>query len=166
MGESDNAKWWASDGVLSSLGQYPYERLAPRTAPLARARVVFSIARARCEAQAPKGAVTLWTLPAALEEAFEDRWSYWLDHLGDWAEAFADVEGISTSDVLAALRELNLIGDTQVAEAQALTASPPDPVVELPSPPTIGDDALRRLAAGFACGRTSALVVPYVRAEA
>lgn len=166
VGESDNAKWWASDGVLSSDGHYAYSSLAARTNPFARARVVFAIARERCTDQAPSGARTLWSLPPEVEEAFDDRWSHWLDHVDEWVDMFVDVESLTTVDVLAALTERGLISDGHADVARALTAAPPDPSVELSTPPVFDADTIRQLAAGFACSQPEKLVVPYVRSDA
>ncbi|MDT0631442.1 BrxE family protein [Rubrivirga litoralis] len=166
VGESDNANWWASDGVLSPTGQYAYDRIAPRTGPFARARVAFAVAQERCASQVPPGALTLWTLPADTEEAFDDRWSHWLDHVEDWAPTFAAVEAINTSSILTALVEHGLIDGQHADAARALTAAPPDPSVRLAETAHIDVDAVRQLAAGFACSQPAALVVPYVRSNA
>lgn len=163
VGESDNAGWWATEGVLGPEGRFVYERVAPRTAPFAQARVAFAAARARCEGRVPAGAVTLWSLPAEIEGAFEDRWARWLERPAEWEGTFEAVESLDTTDVLAALLEHDLIRPGEAEGARALGAAPPDPSVELSGGGVLDGPALRRLAAGFACGRPSAPVVPYFR---
>lgn len=163
VGEADNAGWWATEGVLGPEGRFVYERLAPRTAPFAQARVAFAAARARCADRVPTGAVTLWSLPADVEEAFEDRWATWLEQPTAWEDTFESVGDLDTPDVLGALLEHDLVGPADADEARSLGAAPPDPSVQLVSPDALDARALRRLAAGFACGRPSAPVVPYFR---
>src|SRR5690554_4865651 len=102
VGETDLAKWWGTDGVLGPSGAFVYERIAPRTAPLARARVVFAAARTRCAELLPApGALTLWALPAEVEEAFEDRWGHWLDESAVWHDTFRALEALAGADLLA-----------------------------------------------------------------
>ena len=41
---------------------------------------MFAVARARChELFDPFGCMTLWGLPAEIEDEFEERWQGWLD---------------------------------------------------------------------------------------
>ena len=165
VGESDKAKWWASDGVLSPTGEYVYERIAPRTAVFARARVAFAIAREQCAAHVPSGSVTLWSLPATIEEAFDDRWSHWLEE-ATWAVFFQEVEKVETSNALEALLALDLIGKEEAQAVQALKAAPPDKSVRVTEASTVDADLLRLLAAGFGRSTPGHLVVPYARYEA
>ena len=47
-GEMDRARWWNANGVLGTRGETVLRRGFPRTAPLGRARVAFTVAHARC----------------------------------------------------------------------------------------------------------------------
>src|SRR5688572_6245158 len=78
-GEMDRAAWWNTNGMLGRFGAPAISRGLPRTHRFAQARVVFSVARARCEElfDAP-GSFTLWRLPADVEDQFDDRWQAWL----------------------------------------------------------------------------------------
>ena len=78
-GEMDRAGWWNTNGMLGRYGAIALERGLPRTHRFAQARVVFAVARARCEElfDAP-GSVTLWRLPAEVEDQFDEHWQAWL----------------------------------------------------------------------------------------
>src|SRR5689334_12632131 len=79
------ARWWNTKGQLGRLGAAALRRGFPRTHRFAQARSVFAVAAHRCrEVFDPPGCVTLWRLPAAIEEALDDRWEQWLDNAGDW----------------------------------------------------------------------------------
>ena len=63
-GEMDRAAWWNTRGMLGHYGEMAVEPGLPRTHRFARARVVFAVARLRCdELFDPPGCVTLWKLP-------------------------------------------------------------------------------------------------------
>src|SRR5205085_6411157 len=88
FGELDLAKWWNSRGQLGKLGAVTLRRGFPRTHHFAQARSVFAVAAHRCsEVFDPPESVTLWRLPAAVEEEFDTRWEHWLDERGDLAAA-------------------------------------------------------------------------------
>lgn len=165
VGETDLAKWWGTDGVLGPSGAFVYERIAPRTAPLARARVVFATARSRCAELLPATNVTtLWALPAEIEEAFEDRWVHWLEEPAAWRDTLQAVENLTGGDLLAVLTARSLVSEALADRVRGLDASPPS--VEIPAPATLDADALCLLAAAFACGRTSSPIVPFYRLAA
>src|SRR6266481_3734957 len=89
FGEMDLARWWNTRGQLGRLGSAALRRGFPRTHHFAQARSVFAVAAHRCaEVFDPRRCVTLWRLPEALEEAFEQRWEEWLDNASDWAPFF------------------------------------------------------------------------------
>ena len=60
-GEMDLAGWWNTNGMLGRYGAIALARGLPRTHHFTQARVVFSVAKARCQElfDAP-GSVTLW----------------------------------------------------------------------------------------------------------
>ncbi len=56
-GEMDRARWWNTQGMLGRRGVVVLERGFPSTHFFAQARVVFAVARARCnELYSPPGA--------------------------------------------------------------------------------------------------------------
>ena len=73
VGEMDLAKWWNTNGQLGRLGAAAIRRGFPRTHYFAQARSVFAVAAHRCrEVFDPPHSVTLWQLPEAVEEEFEN----------------------------------------------------------------------------------------------
>lgn len=165
FGESDNARWWKTDGVLGPQGRFVYERSYPITAPFAQAHVVFAAARKTCaEVPYPSEAYTLWQLPADQEDAFADRWSFWTRNVGEWSYFFGQLHDPPGGDLHAYLDRLGL-------------EPPAAPEIEAPATETqaqsylINTDgqsqasSLRHLAAGFAAGARDHLVVPYLRSS-
>ena len=84
-GEMDAARWWSTGGVLGRHGSIVLSRGFPRTQGFIQARVAFAVARARCSEllDAPR-AITLWNLPASVEDQFEANWHTWLDAPEAW----------------------------------------------------------------------------------
>src|SRR5687767_13552002 len=89
FGEMDLAKWWNTGGQLGRHGATVLRRGFPRTHFFAQARSVFAVAAHRCTEifDLPR-AVTLWRLPEAIEEEFDERWEQWLDKADDWTVFF------------------------------------------------------------------------------
>src|SRR5438309_1999756 len=80
IGEMDNARWWNTNGQLGDLGVVALKRNFPRSYRFAAAKSVFAVARARCnDVFNPPKSVTLWNLPASLEDEFDARWDSWID---------------------------------------------------------------------------------------
>ncbi len=89
QGEMDRAAWWNTRGMLGHHGAIALQRGLPRTHKFAQARVVFAVARLRCqELFDPPGCVTLWKLPVEVEDEFEEHWQRWLDAPGQWDPLF------------------------------------------------------------------------------
>ena len=79
-GEMDLAGWWNTKSMLGKLGGMALKRGFPHTHLFAQARVVFAVARQRCkELFDPPQCMTLWQLPPAVEEQFEEAWHDFLD---------------------------------------------------------------------------------------
>ena len=80
-GEMDGARWWNTNGVLGSKGSLLMSRGFPKTHHFAQARLVFEVARARSAARFPSvpGCITLWDLPADVEDEFDAQWAQWLE---------------------------------------------------------------------------------------
>ena len=165
FGEMDLAKWWNTKGQLGRLGSTAIRRGFPRTHYFAQARSVFAVAGHRCaEVFDPPGCVTLWRLPEAIEEEFDARWEHWLDHASEWQPFFQKIE-IVGSDLITALRTLDLVSDRDVEALSRLRPSAEGRAVPLPQGFSGGDSEITLLALGFARGEVGALAVPYAKQQ-
>ncbi len=165
-GEMDMARWWNTKGMLGRYGEIVLKRGFPRTHFFAQARVVFAVARHRCEEVFnPPGCMTLWSLPAWLEDQFEEQWYRWLDDGSSWDPFFAQVEGLPIGDLGASLSELELLTADQQEQARRLHRSSEGRAVPISGVHNPEDDVITMLTAGFACGTPGALAVPYARLE-
>lgn len=163
-GEMDVAKWWNTKGVLGKHGASVFQRGFPTTHHFAQARVVFAVARTRCAERfpAPAGCMTLWNLPAELEDAFEERWQVWLDDVSAWKPFFEALVPIQPqADLAALLAERGLLTPDQVATTAKLRRSAEGRAVALPAAAQPTDDLLALLAGGFARGEPGNPAVPY-----
>jgi hypothetical protein len=126
--------------------------------------VVFAVAQARCESyfSVPE-TMTLWSLPAALEDRFQDHWQRWLADREGWEPFFEALEEMPADDLVARLREFDLISDDIATEAQALRRSGEGRAVPLKGTLEPTDEALALLAAGFGRGEPGKPAVPYAR---
>ena len=166
FGEMDLAKWWNTKGQLGRMGTMALRRGFPRTHHFAQARAVFAVAAHRCdELFKSPGCVTLLQLPAALEDEFDARWEQWLDDAPAWAPFFDTIEGLKGDDLVACMRELDLVGDVDVERARKLRRSSEGRAVPLPTVFSNTDDDVALLALGFARSEPGRLAVPYARAE-
>jgi len=164
IGEMDNAKWWNTKGQLGPLGSKVLARGFPRTHPFAQARSVFAVATQRCaEVFDPPDGVTLWKLPATLEDAFEDQWHQWLDRTDDWRPFFASVEAIQGTDLLGSLRQLDLITPAVAEAVGKLKRAAEGRAVPLNRTFEADDETVTLLAAAFARGEPQQPAVPYAR---
>ena len=160
-GEADLHGWWNSQGVLGEIGASLYRRGFPRTHPWTRAKVVFEVARQRCLERYPSPrAVTLWNLPAQVEDAFEHRWSQWLDATAAWAPFFLELQALPRQSLVESLKSFSLWDSTldrilpnmpgPGASALQITAS------------TLDNRTATLLAAGFALGKPGEPIIPWV----
>ena len=79
-GEMDAAAWWNIRGILGRHGALALKRGFPSTHYFAQARIAFAVARSRChELFDPPGCMTLWHLPAEVEDRFDEHWQDWLE---------------------------------------------------------------------------------------
>lgn len=167
FGEMDVARWWNTKGALGRSGGIVYGRGFPRTRSFAQARAVFAVARARsAQVFNPPRCVTLWSLPAEVEEAFEDHWQGWLDDAETWAPVFAAVERINGGDLLEVLGSLEVLDAREIEEARRLKRAPEAPAVPLSGVRAVDDETLGLLAAGFWRSGVGDVAVPYARTEA
>lgn len=164
FGEMDLAKWWNTKGQLGRLGAAALRRGLPRTHRFAQARSVFAVAAHRCaEVFEPPGCVTLWRLPEAVEEAFDARWEYWLDHPGEWTAFFEKLDKMGGTDLTGILRAFELVVARDVEAYGRLKRSAEGRAVPLPGLFSGADADVALLALGFARGEPSQLAVPYAR---
>lgn len=163
-GEMDLAGWWNTKGMLGRYGGMALGRGFPRTHFFAQAKVVFAVARARCkEIYDPPDAVTLWELPAEIEDQFQERWHDWLDDLEAWSPFFEDLQQLPAGDLLDALEKADLLAPQQRDAVGKLRRSAEGRAVLISDHDRPTDEALTLLAAAFSRGEKGALAVPYLR---
>lgn len=161
-GEMDCARWWNTQGVLSARGALLYSRGFPTSHPFARARLVMAVARARsAEVFSPAGGVTLWSLPGPIEEAFDERWSTWVDSPSALIPTFDRLANHRGPDLVPLLDELGLLPPDHHAALKTLKRSNENRAVHLPGTRRLDDDTVTLLGLGFTRGEPGALAVPY-----
>lgn len=165
-GEMDVARWWNTNGILGRYGTAAISRGFPRTHRFAQARIAFAVARKRCEEVfTPPGCMTLWSLPAELEDQFESQWHSWLDQGEAWTPFFEKLEGVKSGDLRGLMQEHGLISRDQSELAAKLRLSAEGKAVQIPGFHKPTDELLVLLAAGFACASPGKLAVPYAKLE-
>ena len=163
-GEMDRARWWNTQGVLGPDGDTVMSRSFPRTHWFAQARTVFAVAQARCqELFNPPGCMTLWSLPAEVEDSFEDAWTQWADDAALWKPVFERLAGSSGMGLLDTLQAEGLLGEADWEALGRLHRSAEGRAVMIPGLHRPSDEALTLLAAGFALGEAGAPAIPYAR---
>ncbi len=162
VGEMDIARWWNTNGQLGRLGAAALRRGFPRTHYFAQARSVFAVAAHRCrEIFDPPGCVTLWQMPAAIEDEFDAQWEHWLDNATDWIPFFKKIEGPHPDDLVAAFGGLEIVREGDLDTFSHLRRSAEGRAVPLPGFFSGSNEDLSILALGFARGEVGALAVPY-----
>jgi hypothetical protein len=165
-GEMDVAKWWNTNGILGRYGASAISRGFPRTHRFAQARIAFAVARKRCEEVfSPPGCVTLWNLPAELEDQFESQWHSWLDQGDAWTPYFEKLEGVKPGDLRGLMHDLGLLSPEESQSAAKLRLAAEGKAVPIPGFHKPTDDVLVLLAAGFSCASPGKLAVPYAKLE-
>jgi hypothetical protein len=166
IGEMDLAKWWNTKGQLGPIGASVLRRGFPRTFRFAAARSVFAVAAARCdEVFTPPKCVTLWNLPAEVEDQFDARWEHWIDHRGEWEPFFCQVEGLKATEVSEALAQFEIVHAGDLERFSRLKRSAEGKAVMLPGIFDGGNDDVALLALGFGRGEVGKLTVPYMQWE-
>ena len=165
FGEMDSASWWNTNGVLGKKGALLMSRGFPKTHRFTQARLVFEVARARSSGRFPAvpGCVTLWSLPAQLEDEFEARWADWLES-SEWPEFFTDLQ-TPEGDLLEMLRNRDLLSAEQQDEVSRMRRSAEGRSVPLSGFRKVDDDTITLLAAGYARGETGRPAIPYARLD-
>jgi len=165
-GEMDMAGWWNIKGILGRHGSLALKRGFPSTHYFAQARIAFAVASSRChEVFDPPGCMTLWNLPAVLEDGFEEHWQDWLDQGDQWAPFFETLAGAGKADLLSDLSDLGLVDASQIAAVGKLRRSAEGRSVPLSGVYQPSDEVLTLLAAGFAKGERGSPAIPYARLE-
>ena len=163
FGEMDLARWWNSNGMLGRHGAVVLERGFPATHYFAQARVVFAVARSRCQERFdPPGSMTLWDLPAQLEDAFEDHWQAWLDEEG-WVPMFERLASLGGENLLHALTGFELLSQEQCDAVGKLRRAAGGRAVPLSGTHVANDEVITLLAAGFSLGQVESPAIPYAR---
>jgi hypothetical protein len=161
VGEMDLAGWWNTKGQLGSLGASVVQRGFRRTHHFAQARSVFAVAARRVtEVYERKDAVTLWGLPAAVEDAFDTHWAQWIEGVDEWTEFFGDLHGCS-NDLVTELRRFDLVAEDQIERASRLRRTAEQRGVQLPGDFAGLDDEVTMLALAFSRGEIQKLAVPF-----
>lgn len=165
VGEMDMLGWWNTKGLLSRMGATVLARGFPNTHRFAQARTVIAVARARCrEVYALQDAVTLWDLPAEIEDAFEERWQHWIHSASDLAEVFAAIEVLPKAvSIPEALTRIAGIPASAVDRLESLRRGPDGRSVPITGITAIDGPAIGVLACAFARGELSQLAVPVAR---
>lgn len=165
-GEMDGAEWWNTQGMLGPRGAVVLKRGFPRTHHFAQARVVFEVARARChELFDPPGCMTLWHLPAEIEEQFQEHWQEWLDEGEKWNPIFEAVEAQDGKQqtLLEALAQLGLITEADQEAVSKLKRSAENRAVLISGSHAPTNELVTLLAAGFSCGEQGKPAIPYAK---
>jgi hypothetical protein len=163
-GEMDRAGWWNTQGMLGQLGETAVQRGLPRTHRFARARVVFAVARSRCqELFDPPDCVTLWKLPADIENEFEEHWHSWLAANDEWSPLIDELAASKEPDLLAELASGNLISSEEIEALRAMRRSAEGRTLQLQHQHQMNDGLVTLLAGGFAKGEHGAPTIPYAK---
>ena len=165
FGEMDLARWWNTKGMLGRQGAVVLKRGFPATHYFAQARVVFAVARSRCqELFNLPGSMTLWDLPVQAEDAFEDRWQKWLDE-EEWITMFKRLASLGDEDLLDVMTDLELLSQEQRNAVGKLRRSAEGRAVALAGTHVANDEVVTLLAAGFARGQVGSPAIPYAKLE-
>lgn len=166
FGEMDGAGWWNTQGILGRGGRAVLSRGFPGTHSFAQARIAFAVATSRCASVfAPTGCLTLWNLPADIEDAFARQWPRWCRSADSWDPFFQGLATGNSGDLVHNLTQLGIIDHATATATATLKRSAEGKAVALPGTGTANRPTLMLLAAAFAKGERQALAVPYIRSE-
>jgi hypothetical protein len=164
FGEMDQARWWNTRGVLGPLGATALRRGFAKTHLFAQARLVFAVAAHRCRGlYDPPQAMTLWNLPAAVEDHFESRWADWIDDAQAWSPFFMEIQAPKATDLLTEASRLGLADDKLLREVRPLKRAAENRAVPIPGEHRPANRIIGLLALGFFRGEPGAPAVPYAR---
>ncbi len=165
-GEMDGARWWNTDGVLGRKGNLLLSRGFHNTSHFAQARLVFEVARARSKERFPAvpGCITLWNLPADLEDQFDAHWSDWIDDKEGWDPFFKVLQHLD-ADLMDELKGRGLINVDQESEVRTMRCGADARSVSIPGVQALNDHTIALLAAGFAHSEVGKPAIPYGRMD-
>lgn len=165
-GEMDGACWWNTRGLLGRKGALLMSRGFAKTHFFAQARVVFSVATARSkEVFNPPLSMTLWNLPADIEDKFEAHWSVWLAARDEWRPFFESIQTLPGNSLLDALASFGLVDQPATDAVGKMRRSAEGRAVPLSGSFSPNDDVLTLLAAGFDRGEKGQPAIPYARLD-
>jgi len=165
-GEMDGAGWWNTQGILGKAGQSVLSRGFPATHFFAQARIACAVAVARCAAVfAPPGCLTLWNLPAEIEDEISGQWPGWCRQPEEWQPFFQQLVPRNSGELTQHLLELGLIDTPTIEAVKSLKRSAEGKAVPLPGTGKADLPTLMLLAAAFSKGEKQKLAVPYIRPE-
>ena len=154
-------RWWNTNGQLGPLGSTVVRRGFRRTHYFAQARSVFAVAAHRCrEVYDLPGTVTLWNLPAEMEDEIELRWEEWLDDAATWAGFFQLLASCSANLETELLRA-ELVTGEDIERIRKLRRGAEQRAVPVPGEFSSSTADLTTLALAFARGEIGNLAVPY-----
>jgi len=165
IGEMDNARWWNTNKLLSSMGTTALKRGFPVTYHFAQAKAVIAVASSRSQEAftSPVGTVTLWNLPAEIEDEFENCYHDWLDDCEAWKSFFGEIKFLSGADILASLIQCGLIDDTIASALASLQRSVGNRAVVIPGEHPLDDHLLTMLAGAYSLSEPGNPVIPYAK---
>ena len=144
-------------GVLGRLGQTALKRGFAKTHFFAQARLVFAVAAHRCrEIYDPPRAMTLWNLPAEVEDRFESRWADCVERAEEWSSFFTELQTPRSDDLLEDATRLGLADDQTLKEVRQLRRAAENRTVPIPGEHRPNDRILTLLALGFFRGEPGA----------
>ena len=163
---ADGASATYGSDAIAGVINVVLKRGFPATHYFAQTRVVFAVARSRCnELFSPPACMTLWNLPAELEDQFEEHWHSWLDQGADWTPFFEQLAALDGADLLKELVAFGLISPSEVEAVGKLRRSAENRAVALTGTHQPSDDVITLLAAGFFRGEPGNPAIPYARLE-
>ena len=166
FGEMDYARWWNTKGLLGQLGGLALRRGLPKSHFFAQARVVFAVAADRCrKVFDPPSAITLWKLPAIIEERFEAEWAVWTEQQEEWTPFFEKLQTVQGNDLLATMLDLGVLNRQDAEEARKLRRAADNRAVPIPTVRQLSTQTVKLLAAGFFRGEPGEPAIPYAKTE-
>lgn len=166
FGEAENTAWWGTKDILGKYGGLALSRGFPRTHLFVQARIAFAAAAHRCnEIFNPPNCMTLWNMPASIEDRFEEKWQHWLDRVDEWRPYFKRLEELPGQNLLIFLVGENLLTPALLEQSEKLRRSLEGKAVPIPGVHAPSNEVVTLLAAGFAKGEPGKPAIPYARVE-
>ena len=163
FGEMERARWWNTDGLLGKHGKMAIARGFPKTHHFVQAKIVFAVAKNRCdELYNPPQSINLWNLSASVENRFEAVWQGWLDQADVWVPFFNDLADMAQDNLTDVIQKFGLINQRQLETLGKMRRSAEGRAVQITQAQAFADDLITLLAAGFAKGEIGKPAIPYI----